>query len=112
MPRWGGDGSVWFRRRRKAFAARAIARDGSPGRQLNPAALLDLEQESAGGHVFELHGKVAPVPKLSQMLSDLAAAPTGMFAEHGAHLGQFRLVDRAALNDAMIVVRRGETGGI
>ncbi len=31
-------------------------------KQFNPASLLELQQQGAGGHVFELAGSVAPVP--------------------------------------------------
>ena len=48
---WDGDGRARFGQSRQAFGAHAIDRNASPGRQLNPATPLDLEEERAGGHL-------------------------------------------------------------
>jgi hypothetical protein len=54
-----GRGQTWLG---QSLVPHAIARDDSPQRQPDPPSLLQLQHQSAGSHVFELAGSVAPVP--------------------------------------------------
>jgi hypothetical protein len=82
------------------LAAHPVVGNLSAGGQSNPASGFQFEQKRARGHVFELSGRVAPVPQLGQRLADPMTAPLRVIGQKGAHLRQFRRADEAALNDA------------
>jgi hypothetical protein len=65
----------------------ATARQATAGGQLNPVPLLQLEQKGAGGHVFQLPRRVAPIPVGRQLNTDPAAAPIRMRAQKLKHVG-------------------------
>ena len=64
------------------------------------AAPLQLEEQSAGGHIFELPGRVAPVPQAGQMLADPPTTPVAMIRQQRTDLRQLRRANETALNDA------------
>jgi len=78
-------------RRREALRRR--------GGQRDPSALVEREQQTAGGHVFELPGERAPVPGLRQFDGQTAAAPVGIGSDQASDLFQIVVVDEAALKD-------------
>ena len=72
-------------------------RAGLGRRQLNQTPGVQLQQQRAGGHVFEPAGPVAPVPELAQMTRKRRAMPVGMLRDQGAQPRQIIARERAAL---------------
>jgi len=58
------------------------------GRQRNEAALVELVENRAHGHVPELAGGRAPVPKQGHFLRKLAAAPLRVRGDQPLHQGE------------------------
>ena len=65
-------------------------------------SLLQLEQQGAGGHVFQLPRRIAPIPVGRQLDTDPAATPIRMRVQKLKHVGQFRGTNLPALNDDTI----------
>ncbi len=65
--------------------------------------LLELEQECAAGHVLELAGGVAPVPRLAQRFGELPPAPVGVLADE--------LTDKPQILGTQLAALKGEGHG-
>jgi len=92
--------------RGRTFVVGRGRRDGRTPRGLLPArrqreqaALFQLQQEAAGGHVFELAGACAPVPCFRHIHRDAPAAPIGVSRDQATHLSEVQLAQLSALEE-------------
>ena len=78
-------------------SARTSRRFHPSCRQFNPALLLQLEQQGARRHIFELTVGRAPVPQPGQFATEPITAPTAVLADQGLDLRQLFRTERSAL---------------
>src|ERR1700687_682516 len=83
-----GRGTDRLRADRTSLVTHPIRGSASAHRQLHIPALLQLEQQTSGGHVLELAQRVAPVPKLSQLTTQMKTTPLWMLSQELAQLLQ------------------------
>jgi hypothetical protein len=74
---------------------------------LEVAALLEFNQQRATGHVLELAGGVAPVPRLTQSLREAPPAPVGVIDEELTDLSQFGGTQLSALEQQTHTTENG-----
>ena len=78
-------------------SARTRRRCHPPRRQFNPALLLQLEQQGARRHVFELPLGRAPVPEPGQFTTESITAPAAVLAHQRLDLRQLFGAEGSAL---------------
>ena len=72
-----------------------------PQWQFNPTSLLQLQQQGAGGHIFELADPIAPLPTTRQFSAQSPAAPIRMLRQQLPNLFHLVRPNSAALNDTL-----------
>ena len=90
--------TIWTCHRHWWEVTRAASKTGGAAKKQIPISPLQLEEQRARGHVFELARQGAPVPERGQVPTEPVAAPLGMLGQETSHLGQLQRADRAALN--------------
>src|SRR6266705_799935 len=86
-----------------SLVTHAVGGNLSAWRQGNPAPLLQFEQQRPSGHVFELAGRVAPVPERGQMLAQATATPLWMPRQYLANLLQIGGANLPPLNETWFI---------
>ena len=88
---------------RHSLVPHAIGRGTAPEGQMNPPALVQLQEQGPSGHVFKLAGRRAPVPQPGQFHANAPPAPIGVSRQKLLHLGQFFGPDAARLENFAFV---------
>jgi hypothetical protein len=94
-----------FPQDRHSLVPHAIGRGPASRGQMNPAALVQLQEQGPGGHVFKLTGVRAPVPQLGQFHAHAPATPAGLGRQDPSDLSQLFRPDAPALDDFASVHR-------